>query len=1160
MKGLNSFLARRSRNADLRLGFTFPAMILSAVFANCTAIPYFPGLETAVYAEDPLAADAEFNGNMALTTGGEYEIARDGWEEFLRKYPENSQRAYAEYYLAVCQQQTGEFAKAEKTFQKILAEGEFPNQDEAVLFLGKTFLKHAVSLPIQQTGSRRGTVNTVADRTYAITQEAAALCRMAIQQFQTIRASFPDSKYRMDASYQEALAYIQLGNYENALGDLKLVVATQHFEEQDQALYTLSEVYLNLQQPDEKSAMVTLQTLISRDPETALKLKAQRLLGDIYFRLGDHALAAEQFDEIWSSKAYAPLLDPEKKSAPAVNLAFFCYRTAETYVKLERYEEAVGMFGRIVEKFPASTVHLHACYQKALTMKKFNENLPAGAEPYDAEECRKLWERTAKETDPKKDRALRNHAVHQLVLLHLRNDSAKLALKTLEQVPEKQWTKTLLRDHADILAANGRIDEAVAVYRQLFGLYQKPGTLILGADAMLQAVRLRALKEDHAEVLHLSGEVILWDAFTRLPERMQIEFLEENTMAFFRSGDYAGARDGGKRLLENFPESDERDSWKVLTAHAYQKDGQYRDGFRFILENMRSVSKDSTESVELRHLLGVCYREYAQSKKSEKLRKKYFGRAQTHLIKAKNAARRMDYAALDVLYYDLSLAYFQTKDYEKCVKNLGFGLKRFPDSNISPQLLFLKGRCEIEMEKLQKAAKTFESFTKRFPEDPNCPEAGLLASQCFLKLNQTEKAVEIAKAMAKRFPKSDYSERGANVQAIAAMESKDFDSAIEAWNVILESDAKEFQTLKPEAKYEIACCLFEKEAYADAEKTLSELFEEYPEWDSMERAFNQMVRVLMAQKKLQEAQDLLADMHGKFPESVLLRSLYFQLGTLWYSEGKMPEANQMFRRVLNETPKDPEDEGDFLHRNSELKLAWTIFNTEEYQETESFIRSLELEPKLDAEISGEEKAEILANRAELRYLLGMTHYFLRNPSQALKELHEIRKDGALKKIFAENALEMCIQIYEETEKWESVLKYGAEFCEIYPQSAGGLRTNFKMAKAYFRLQNMEEALAKCEAIIAANDAVFTHQTLFLKGEILFAQKQYQKAIQIFYQVIYGVEDEKLQADAMFETAQCFEALGKKDKALTHYRDLLQKFPKYEKVKLIRRKMKKLHED
>lgn len=1165
MKGLNSFLARRDRSADFRFDFTFPAMILSVIFAISVTIHHFPGSPNPVHGEDMLAADAEFNGNMALTTGGEYEIARDGWEEFLRKYPENSQRSYAEYYLAYCQMKTGEYAEAEKKFQKILAEGEFPNQDEAVLFLGMTFLKHAVSLPIQQTGSRRGTVNTVADRTYAITPEAAALCRMAIQQFQTIRVSFPDSTYRMDASYQEALTYIQLGNYENALGDLKLVVATQHFEEQDNALYTLSEVYLNLQQPDEKSAMVTLQTLIARDPETTLKLKAQRLLGDIYFRLGDYALASELFAEIWSSEAYAPLLKTKKGNVPPVNLAFFCYRTAETHVKMERYEEAVEMFGRVVEEFPKSTVYLHACYQKALAMKKFNENLPEGAEAFETEEYQKLWEYTVQESDSKKDRTLRNHAIHQLVLLHLRNEAPKLALETLEQVPEKQRTKILLRDQADTLAACGRIDEAVAIYRRLFGLYQKPDTLIHGADAMLQAVRLRTAEEDHADVLLLSEEVIRWDAFTRLPERLQIEFLEENMKAFFRSGNYEEARNCGKRLLERFPDSKERDEWRILTAHAYLQAKQHLNGFRFIKGCLTSITEDSLECVELRHIQGICYREYAQTRKSPKKREQYFLNAQYALTDAKQTAKKMEreYEALSVLYYDLALVYFQTKQYDRCVKNLKSALKRFPDSDIAPQLLFLKGRCEIETDMLEDAAKTFEKFTKRFPEDPNCPEAGLLASQCFLKLGKTEKAVKISKAMAARFPKSDYSERGANVQAIAAMESKDFDAAIDAWNVILESDAKEFQALKPEAKYEIACCLFEKEAYAEAEKALRELFEEYPEWDSMERAYNQLVRVLMAQKKLQEAQDLLADMHGKFPESILLRSLYFQLGTYWYAEGKMPEAEQMFRRVLNDTPKAPEDIGDFLHRNAELKLAWSIFNRGEYQEAEAFLRSLELEPELKSEPrskqSAEEKEEILANRAELRYLLGMTHYFLRNPSQALKELHEVRKDGVLKKVFAENALEMCIQIYEEASEWESVLEYGAEFCSLYPQAAGCLRTNFKIAKALFHLQKMEEALAKCDEVIAANDPIFTHQTLFLKGEILFAQKQYQKAIQIFYQVIYGVEDEKLQADAMFETAQCFEAIGKKDKALTHYRELLQKFPKYEKAKLIRRKMKKLHE-
>ena len=44
---------------------------------------------------------------------------------------------------------------------------------------------------------------------------------------------------------------------------------------------------------------------------------------------------------------------------------------------------------------------------------------------------------------------------------------------------------------------------------------------------------------------------------------------------------------------------------------------------------------------------------------------------------------------------------------------------------------------------------------------------------------------------------------------------------------------------------------------------------------------------------------------------------------------------------------------------------------------------------------------------------------------------------------------------------------------------------------------------------------------------------------------------------MFETAQCFEMLGKIDKALKHYHDLLEKFPGSDKEKQAKRKMKKL---
>lgn len=1207
MKGFNENIIRKDR-----LVFRF---ILAFLFV-------ISGI--GVFAEDRIAADTQFNGNLALTMNGEYAIAQKGWEEFLRKFPENSQRPHAEHYLAICRCHTKEYAGAEALFQKVLADGKFPFRDETVYLLGVAYLEHAGTFPLQKTGSRLGTVNTVGDRSYAISQDAAALCRQAVTQFQQLRNDFPDSKFRMDATFYEALAFIQLGNYENALGDLKLVVATRNFADLNRALYTLSEVYLNLPQPDEKDALITLQTLLEADPEPALKLRATRLLADIYFRLGNYEAAAERFRTILGEgtekSEFAAWLNPEKEEPGVLNLAFLYYRYGETLAKLGSYAEAAEVFSRVPAAFPENPVAIYARYQQALAMKKFNENLPEGASAFDLAECAALWQQILEDPKVKKDRSLRNSASHQLVLYCLKTGDAERALKTVDRISKKSRTTTLLRDRADALKAIGRSDEAIAIYRQLFRTLQSPKNLTQGADAMLQAIWALAAKNDFQSVLQATDEVIVWDGFGRLPEVMQMTFLEENANALYRLQNYGSAREGWERLLKRFPKSVNHDSWLVSIAYCFQKNGASREGYRFILKELKSVS-GAGEQVELRHLLGVCYRDYAQTKTSSKLIEKYLNRSQVQLIKAKNAARKMEYAHLDVLYYDLSLVYFLQKKYEKCVQNIGFGLKNCPDSPLADQLFFLKGRCEVEMGSLDRAAATFESFLEKFPQSVSCPEAGLLASQCYLKLNRTEKAVQLAKELATRFPNSRFQERGANVQAIAAMEASDFDAAIEAWNVILKSDSEEFRPLHPEAKYEIGCCLLEKKEFAQAEKTFRELLEQFPDWDSHERVFNQLVKSLLEQKKLQEAQDSLAEMNGKFPQSIFLRSLYYQLGTLWFADGRMEEAGAAFQSVLNEprdsrakpdsgkeakpdsgkgaksdsgkeaksdsqkksdsgkktkkvrtgkkskssAPKESSETvstasapvGDFFQRSAEVKVAWTLFNQNQFRETASFIESLNLTPSIPESVSEEEKAEILANRAELRFLMGMTSYFLGNPSKALKELKEVRKDPALSRVFSENALEMILQIYEETEKWESVLETGANFLEVYPDSANRVRVEFKRAMASFRLKRLEDALAQCEPLLEANDPILTPQTLFLKGEILFAQKQYEQAIQMFYQVIYGVEEPQLQANALFEAAQCFEMLGKTDKALSHYHDLLEKFPKSDKVKLARRKMKKL---
>ena len=75
------------------------------------------------------------------------------------------------------------------------------------------------------------------------------------------------------------------------------------------------------------------------------------------------------------------------------------------------------------------------------------------------------------------------------------------------------------------------------------------------------------------------------------------------------------------------------------------------------------------------------------------------------------------------------------------------------------------------------------------------------------------------------------------------------------------------------------------------------------------------------------------------------------------------------------------------------------------------------------------------------------------------------------------------------------------------------------------------------------------------GEIQFLKKDFTNAIRTFYKVIYGFEDAQLQADALFEAARCFESLGQKDKADSHFRQLIEKYPASDKVDAAKKKIK-----
>lgn len=80
------------------------------------------------------------------------------------------------------------------------------------------------------------------------------------------------------------------------------------------------------------------------------------------------------------------------------------------------------------------------------------------------------------------------------------------------------------------------------------------------------------------------------------------------------------------------------------------------------------------------------------------------------------------------------------------------------------------------------------------------------------------------------------------------------------------------------------------------------------------------------------------------------------------------------------------------------------------------------------------------------------------------------------------------------------------------------------------------------------------------GEIEFQKKQYDDAVQHFYQVLYGYAYPQWQADAAFEAAKCFEARHNRAQAIKLYHVLMDQFPQSDKVAAAKTRIEALQKE
>jgi TolA-binding protein len=186
------------------------------------------------------------------------------------------------------------------------------------------------------------------------------------------------------------------------------------------------------------------------------------------------------------------------------------------------------------------------------------------------------------------------------------------------------------------------------------------------------------------------------------------------------------------------------------------------------------------------------------------------------------------------------------------------------------------------------------------------------------------------------------------------------------------------------------------------------------------------------------------------------------------------------------------------------------------------------------------------------------------PAREAFALARARKEPASSDQLQALALLHAAQSATQLEKWDEGLALLNQCAEQHPDSQYRDEVLYEQAWVKQNQGKLDEGKKRYEQVADRNQSPLGARARFMIGEIQFQQRAYRAAIRSFFKVAYGygaVEAPEAfhawQADSLFEAARCLEQLGKAEPAKRLYRELVEHYPRSNKVPDARKKFESL---
>lgn len=950
-------------------------------------------------------------------------------------------------------------------------------------------------------------------------QYYAGVCRLQLKQYEQAIAHFeaavanhPKFELAEDARFNLAAAQYTLAGLENTPAEKRdtlyagaaaayaaLIEQFPQGKYGDRALFWRGEALYRLGKKNE--AIEVYARFVKDHPKSSLRADGLYALGVTQEELSQFPEAGQVYDtflaefpehelaaEIRMRKAETllqagQLAEAEEIFAAAAALPNFpqadhaLFRQALAVARQNRFVDAGNLYATLPNKFPDSTYVAEARLEAARAYyrgEKFDTAAP--------------WLQKVMETSQPDA----PEAAHWLARIHLRNGEPQKAVALAEQMlpaaADSPFLAALKMDRAEGLLEAGDKEEALRLFTAVAAEHAESEH---AAAALYNAAFAALSLGRHDESLKIAQDFLKKFPEDRLAP--DVKYLAAESQLLLRN--YEAAAKRFAELAAGQTQHPDLPLWRLRWANALYLQKKYQEALDALTPLVKTFDKPA-DVAEAHFLIGASQFYLGQPAAA--------AQSLAASFQAAPQGARADEALLL-----LSRAFRAQNLLDQAKTTVTRLLEAFPQSAFRDQAHYRLGEYHFVSGQFAEAAQAYDAAAANHPQSIYAPYALYGKGWSLLQAKDYAKAVEALTVLLVEHEQHALRPEALFARAMSRRQAGDHQGALEDIDAYL--TAAPNGSHKLEALYERGLAEMSLNRHADAAKTFQSILTEKPDYEAADKALYQLAWAYKSSGDNEQAVAHFARLAEERPDSPLAAEAHFHVGEKQYDAGDYAAAAKAYAAAKQKAAR-----GDLKER-AIYKLGWANYQQKDYKAAlAEFSEQAQSFPQ--GALTGEGqfmKAESLFKLEDYQNALPAYQTALARPPA----------DENIESLLLLHAAQSAAQL----KQWPESLRRLETLLQKYPDSPYLAEALYERGFVKQNQNQVDAAMADYEQAAEHSRGAVGARARFMRGELLFTQKNYDDAVKEFVRVMLGfggqqaAEDVKpWQAKSGYEAARCRE--------------------------------------